>query len=205
MPAERVDPAADWNVSAEAWVRHADEIEAHARPYGDAGIAALRPQAGERVLDLGCGGGATTLELGRCVTSAGSVTGVDVAEAMLALASERLEAAGLDHVSFAHADVATADLAGVAGGPVDGAFSRFGVMFFVDPVAAFANVAAALRPGGRLSLVVWQPLEDNPWWLVPSQAAAEGPSILHDVHHLERGYHRPLEAFESLGLPITRC
>ena len=171
--ADAEDPVTRWRTSASAWVNHADEIDAHARPYGDAGIDALDPQAGERVLDLGCGCGDTTLELGRRVTAAGSVTGVDVAEAMLEVARKRAAEAGRDHVSFAEADVATADLAGLAGGPVDGAFSRFGVMFFVDPVAAFANVAAALRPGGRLSLVVWQPLECNPWWSVPTVAAAD--------------------------------
>jgi hypothetical protein len=70
--------------------------------------------------------------------------------------------------------VATAPLAELAGGPADGAFSRFGVMFFLDPVAAFANVAAALRPGGRISLVVWQEAERNPWAFVPAEASA-GP------------------------------
>jgi SAM-dependent methyltransferase len=173
MPAEPVDPAEYWNVSAEAWVRHADEIEAHARPYGEAGITALAPQAGEHLLDLGCGCGETTLELGRRVTTAGSVVGVDVSDAMLELARRRAEAAERRHVTFAHADVATADLAGLAGGPVDGAYSRFGVMFFLDPVAAFANIAAGMRPGGRLALVVWQGPEVNPWAVLPGEVAAE--------------------------------
>lgn len=174
MPADRVDPAEYWNVSAEAWVRHADEIDAHARPYGEAGIAALAPRAGERLLDLGCGCGATTIELGRRVTTAGAVVGVDVSHAMLELARQRAELAGRGHVTFAHADVATADLAELAGGPADGAYSRFGAMFFVDPVAAFANIAAGLRPGGRLALVVWQGPEVNPWAVLPGEVAA-GP------------------------------
>ncbi len=172
--AERVDAAEHWNASGPAWVRHADEIDAHARPYGDAGIEALAPAAGERLVDLGCGCAATTLELGRRVTASGSVTGVDVSAPMLELARHRAAEAGLDHVTFTEADVATAPLAELAGGPVDGAFSRFGVMFFVDPVAAFANVGAALRPGGRLSLVVWQAVQVNPWMSVPTLAAV-GP------------------------------
>jgi SAM-dependent methyltransferase len=169
--AERVDQAEHWNTSGPAWVRHADAIDAHARPYGEAGIDALAPVAGERLLDLGCGTAATTLELGRRVTSSGSVTGVDVSAPMLELARQRASDAGLGHVSFHQADVAAAPLAELAGGPVDGAFSRFGVMFFLDPVAAFANVAAALRPGGRLSLIVWQPVQENPWMSVPTLAA----------------------------------
>ena len=173
MAADRADPVEYWNVSAEAWVRHADEIDAHARPYGEAGIDALAPQAGERLLDLGCGCGATTIELGRRVTTAGSVVGVDVSHAMLELARQRAEAAGRSNVTFTHADVATADLAGLAGGPADGAYSRFGVMFFLDPVAAFANIAAGLRPGGRLALVVWQGPEVNPWAVLPGEVAAE--------------------------------
>jgi SAM-dependent methyltransferase len=173
MAADRIDPVEQWNTSGAVWVRHADEIDAHARPYGEAGIRALAPRAGERLLDLGCGPGATTFDLGHRVTAAGSVLGVDVSAPMLELAKQRLARSGLDHVSFVHADVATAPLADLAGGPADGAFSRFGVMFFVDPEAAFANVAAALRAGGRLSLVVWQPLACNPWWSVPTVAASE--------------------------------
>ena len=171
---ERVDQAEHWNASGPAWVRHADEIDAHARPYGEAGIEALAPAPGERVLDIGCGCGATTLELGRRVTGSGSVTGVDVSAPMLELARQRAAAAGLDHVDFVQADAGTASLAELAGGPLDGAFSRFGVMFFADPVAAFANVAAGLRPGGRLALVVWQPVQVNPWMSVPTLAAV-GP------------------------------
>lgn len=172
--AERPDPAEYWQVSAVAWVNHVDDIEVHARAYGDAGMQALAPRPGERLLDLGCGCGDTTIELGRRVGSDGSVTGVDVAPPMLVAARSRAEAAGAGNVGFVEADVATAPLAELAGGPVDGAFSRFGVMFFLDPVAAFANVAAALRPGGRVSLVVWQGVDVNPWMSVPTLAAV-GP------------------------------
>jgi SAM-dependent methyltransferase len=171
--AERPDPVEYWETSGPAWVRHADEIDAHARAYGEAGIDALAPAPGERLLDLGCGCAATTLELARRVGAGGSVTGVDVSPPMLELARQRAEAGGVGNVSFHHADVGTAPLAELAGGPADGAFSRFGVMFFADPVPAFANVAGALRPGGRVSLVVWQGVEANPWMLVPTIAAVE--------------------------------
>jgi SAM-dependent methyltransferase len=171
---DRVDPVEYWETTGPAWVRHADEIDAHARPYGEAGIDALAPAPGERLLDLGCGCADTTLEIARRVGPEGSVAGVDVSPPMLELARRRAAEAGVGHVTFSHADVATAPLAELAGGPVDGAFSRFGVMFFLDPVAAFANVAAALRPGGRVSLVVWQGVQANPWMLVPTTAAV-GP------------------------------
>jgi len=172
--AEQVHPAEYWETNGPAWVRHADEIDAHARAYGEAGIDALAPAPGERLLDLGCGCAATTLELARRVGPDGSVAGVDVSPPMLELARQRATEAGVTHVTFHHADVGAAPLAELAGGPVDGAFSRFGVMFFLDPVAAFANVAAALRPGGRMSLVVWQGVEANPWMFVPTLAAV-GP------------------------------
>jgi SAM-dependent methyltransferase len=172
--AERVDPVEYWETSGPAWVRHADEIDAHARPYGEAGIDALAPAPGERLLDLGCGCAATTLELGRRVGPNGSIAGIDASPPMLELARQRAAEAGLGNVTFHHADVSSASLVELAGGPADGAFSRFGVMFFLDPVAAFANVAAALRPGGRVSLVVWQGVEANPWMLVPTLAAV-GP------------------------------
>jgi SAM-dependent methyltransferase len=151
-------------------VRHADVIDEHLAAYGEAGIEALAPVAGERIVDIGCGCGATTLDLGRRVTERGSVTGVDVAAPMLDVARRRAQPTGLQHVRFVHGDAATVDLADVAGGPLDGAFSRFGAMFFGDPVAAFANVAAALRPAGRLALVVWQLAEENHWNVVARRA-----------------------------------
>ena len=118
----RSSPVEYWNTSGPAWIRHADEIDVHARPYGEAGIAALDPRAGERLLDLGCGCAATTLELGRRVTAAGSVTGIDVSAAMLDVARRRAAEAGRDNVAFVHADAATAAPAELAGGPADGAY-----------------------------------------------------------------------------------
>lgn len=159
-----------WERTGPAWVRHADVIDEHLAAYGEAVMQALAPSPGWRVVDIGCGCGATTLELGRRVTDGGSVTGLDLADPMLDVARRRAGAAGLTNISFVQGDAATADLAEVSGGPLDGAYSRFGTMFFPDPVAAFANVAAGLRPGGRLAMVVWQPREANHWNLVATQA-----------------------------------
>jgi len=168
--AEPSDLGEFWARTGPSWVRHADLLDEHLAAYGEAGIDALAPAPDERLVDIGCGCGATTFDLGRRVGEGGSVTGVDIAEGMLEVARRRAGAAGLTNVSFVQGDAATADLAEVSGGPLDGAYSRFGAMFFPDPVPAFANIAAALRRGGRLALVVWQPREDNHWNLLATTA-----------------------------------
>lgn len=166
------DPAAEerdfWERRAEAWERRADEIGAFSDTYGAAAIEALAVRAGERVLDIGCGPGTTTIELGRRVGPGGEVVGIDISEGMVAAARRRSAAAAAPNITFVTADAGTEPL----GDSFDAAFSRFGVMFFVDPVAAFANIGRALRPGGRLACAVWGPLFDNPWMFVPTLAAA---------------------------------
>lgn len=157
-----------WDRRAAAWERRADELSEFSDTYGRAAIDALAPEPGERVLDVGCGPGVTTVELARRVGPDGTATGVDISEGMIGAARRRAEAADITNASFLVADAATADL----GGPVDGIYSRFGVMFFGDPAAAFTNIVGALRPGGRLAWAVWGPLPDNPWMFVPSLAAA---------------------------------
>ena len=159
-----------WDRTGPAWVRHADLLDEHLAAYGEAGIDALAPAPGERLVDIGCGCGATTLDLARRVGERGSVTGVDIADGMLEVARRRAEGTAVGNVTFVQGDAGTVDLAEVAGGPLDGTYSRFGAMFFPDPVAAFTNIAAGLRPGGRLALVVWQPREENHWNLVATTA-----------------------------------
>ncbi len=113
----------------------------------DTAIGRLAPVVGEDVLDIGCGPGPTTMQIAAMVRPVGRVTGADISPTMVSVARTRARDAGLGDVSFVVADAQSADL----GTDVyDAAFSRFGVMFFADPVAAFANVARALRPGGRL-------------------------------------------------------
>jgi SAM-dependent methyltransferase len=137
--------------------------------FGEAAFAAAAPRAGESVLDIGCGTGATTLQLGAAVGGDGAALGVDVSPDLLAKARSTAAAAGAKNVSFVEADAETDEL-GRSG--FDVLYSRFGVMFFADPTAAFARMRAAMKPGGRLAFACWTRFKDNPWGLVPYAAAA---------------------------------
>jgi SAM-dependent methyltransferase len=125
---------------------------------------------GQQVVDLGCGSGRTTLELAARVGPDGEVVGVDLSAQMLARGRERAALRGAGTVEFVHADAQVHDFGAAR---FDAAYSRFGVMFFADPVAAFANVRRALRPGGALSFVCWQGMSGNEWMLIPGAAVAE--------------------------------
>ena len=115
---------------------------------------------GERVLDLGCGCGATTLEIAKRVGPEGRVSGFDLSRLMLELAAQRAREAGLPGLHLAAVDVEHGDL----GSSADAAFSRFGLMFFLDPAAGFGNIGRALRPAGRLQFLCWSTLERNPFF-----------------------------------------
>jgi ubiquinone/menaquinone biosynthesis C-methylase UbiE len=127
--------------------------------HGEEALRLNPPRPGEHVLDIGCGFGDTAQRIAALVAPVGSVLGVDVSPRFIETATREAQAAGLANVAFAVADVQTARL----GGPFDMAFSRFGTMFFANPVAAMRNVRAALRPGGRLVMVVWRAKVENDW------------------------------------------
>lgn len=133
-------------------------------PLTDAATPALLQvadlQPGERVLDVGCGGGRSALEAARAVGETGSVVGADLSEALLELARARADAAGATHVTFALADAQTDRITGAL---FDVVVSQFGVMFFDRPDRAFANIRSHLVPGGRLVFACWQGVESNPW------------------------------------------
>ncbi len=159
-----------WNeVSGARWVEMNDVIDAQISALGEAAMALAAVVPGERVLDIGCGCGQTSLQLAERVGDAGQVVGLDISAVMLARARERAEASGQTNTSFRNADAQTESFAG----DFDVLFSRFGVMFFASPEAAFANLRSALRPGGRLTCLTWQSLGLNPWMQVPLAAAAK--------------------------------
>lgn len=158
-----------WNeVAGPRWVSEQPRLDAMIDALGTAAIDRAAPAPGEHVLDVGCGCGATSLELARRVAPQGSVVGVDVSAPMLAIARRRA-AGSPGTIRFEEADAQTHDFAEAS---FDLLFSRFGVMFFADPHAAFANLQRALTPRGRLAFVCWQDLARNPWMTVPLSAIA---------------------------------
>ncbi len=159
-----------WNSDRAArWVANEDRLDALIGPFGAMAIEAAAPARGERVLDVGCGCGATSLALGERVSTTGHVLGVDISTPMVERARARARDAGLSHVVFANADAQTHAFEPASR---DLVFSRFGVMFFADPPRAFANLRGALRPGGRLAFVCWRPVAENPWIGAPFAALA---------------------------------
>lgn len=157
-----------WNgPGAARWVRHQEIMDAILEPFGRAVLEAARPKAGERAVDVGCGCGWTSLALAEAVGAGGSVLGVDVSAPMLERARQRAGSRGLSRVTFTEADASTHPFEGAS----DLVLSRFGVMFFADPVAAFTNLRRALKPGGRVAFVCWGPVVDNGWFRVPMTAA----------------------------------
>jgi SAM-dependent methyltransferase len=148
-----------------AWALLQDRTDAYLDPLGRAVMARLGLSPGERVVDVGCGCGQTLLELVELVGVDGRVFGVDINQPMLARA--RARSAAHPNIEVALGDAQTYAF---PRGAFDAVYSRFGVMFFGDPRAAFANLRAALRPGGRLAFVCWQELARNPWAELPLRA-----------------------------------
>lgn len=164
--AANADQERYWNERASTWIDAQAVFDGLSAPLGRMAMDRLGLGAGRRVLDVGCGTGATTLELADRVAPGGYVTGVDISTPLLDHA--RAAAAGRDDVAFVRADAQTDDL---GDGVFDAAYSRFGVMFFADPVGAFANIRRALLPGAPLSFVCWQTVFANEWLIVPTMAA----------------------------------
>ena len=159
----------DWNGrNGDRWVLHQVRLDRMLRSFGAAAIAAAAPKEAERVIDIGCGAGATSIALARRIGPAGHVLGVDISERLIQRARATAPT-GLP-LEFQLADAATADL-GV--GSFDLLFSRLGVMFFDDPVSAFSRLRTALRRGGRLAFVCWRKASENDWVRLPMRAIAD--------------------------------
>jgi len=155
-----------WNGRpADVWVAEAERFDSLLAPFGRRVLMAAALKPGERVLDVGCGNGAISLEAARAVEPGGRVTGVDLSAPMLGVARKRAEAKGIV-ADFVQGDAQTF----LFDQPFDVIVSRFGVMFFDDPESAFANLANAARLGGRLCFVCWQEMFANEWIAVPSMA-----------------------------------
>jgi len=162
--------AEHWNAEeASHWVQQNADYDVMLRPLGDAMLAVAAIEPGDRVLDIGCGCGDTTIAAARAAAPDGSALGVDLSVPMTDLARQRAATEGV----AATFEVGDAQVKPFEPGSFDAAVSRFGVMFFDDPVAAFANIAKALRAEGRLAFVCWQDLLVNDWMLVPGAAIAE--------------------------------
>jgi SAM-dependent methyltransferase len=201
-----------WNGPVgERWARLQERIDLHMEEITDAALGFAAPQRGERILDVGCGCGTTTFLLAFRAGRDGAATGIDISVPMLNVARSRAMAQNADIV-FMEADASTYDFQPV----FDLVFSRFGVMFFADPVRGFANIRQALAPGGRLIFVCWRALAENPWAADPMAAAAHllppqeptdpfapGPFALADGNRLREilaiaGYrHIALEPFDG--------
>jgi SAM-dependent methyltransferase len=166
--APNAQQATYWNEAAgPTWASLQAPLDRQLAPLGRAAMAALSPRPGERILDIGCGAGQTSLDLARAVAPGGEVMGADISGTLLAVARDR--AAELDGVRFVEADAQTHPF---ETGRFDAVFSRFGVMFFADPAAAFANIQRAVKPGGRLAFVCWRRPDENPIMTLPMAAAA---------------------------------
>ena len=156
------------SVAGPRWTDHQEHQDQVLRPVSDRLIAAAAPKPGERVIDVGCGCGATTIDFAARVSPGGEVLGLDISEPMLARAGERaardlpirLELADATVYDF---DPQRADLVA----------SRFGVMFFADPARSFANLRKGLKPGGRLAFACWREPKQNPWLITPLREAAK--------------------------------
>ena len=169
VPDLHADQIAYWNgTGGDHWVQRQELTDKVLAPVAEVVLARAAVLPGERVIDVGCGCGATTLGLAERVAPGGTVLAADVSQPMLARAEARL--AGRRGISFVCADAACYPFAPAA---ADLLFSRFGVMSFGDPAAAFANLRTGLKPGGRTVFACWRKPAENPWMMVPLHAAYE--------------------------------
>jgi len=174
MPADNSEQIAEWNGAlGQRWVAMQQEIDRIVVPFGDAALKAAAPQPGERVIDIGCGCGGTSIEIARIVGATGSVLGIDVSQPMLEVARAHAALANCAHLAFRDGDASEARLPA----NIDLLFSRFGVMFFDQPSPAFSHLRRSLRTGGRCVFVCWRTPRDNAWAMTPLSAARKAMGV----------------------------
>jgi SAM-dependent methyltransferase len=210
------DQARYWgNAGGRAWVDLQASLDAAFAPINALLLARAAPAAGESALDIGCGAGVTALAVAERVGAEGRVVAVDISPLMLARAAERTPPSLASRVEFIEAD---AQVHPFPPGHFDLLVSHFGTMFFADPVAAFGNLRRALKSGARLHLAAWGPLDGNPWFTIPRDAAiarlgapppvpptAPGPLAFSDVGYVldilrKSGFAAPAGETVSLQL-----
>lgn len=158
-----------WNsINGEKWAANQERLDRHLSALTERLFDHAAIQPGERIIDIGCGAGATALRAAEAVGPVGAVLGIDLSHPMLDRARARAAQGGVANLSL---EIADAQSHAFEQGAFDLLQSRFGVMFFEDPVAAFANLLTALRPAGRLCFVCWAGPAENPWFRVPREVA----------------------------------
>ena len=150
------------------WIRFEADLDAAFQTFTDALLATIDAKPGERILDIGCGTGDISLSLAKQVGEHGAIEAFDIAEPLLERARDRAQASQTANIRFQHGD---AQKHRFVQGAFDVLASRFGVMFFAEPVTAFANMKKALKPDGRMIFACWSGMEDNPWFRVPRDVA----------------------------------
>ena len=199
------------------WLANLERFEGMIAPIGEALLKQADFKPGERVLDIGCGGGGTTIAIAQAVAPSGEVVGIDISPDLTTASTQRAKEAGVSNIRFICADGATIQ---IADGPFDRLFSRFGSMFFPEPHNAFANLHSLLRPGARIDLAVWGPPRDNLWMMEmmgvvrryvnipPAIPRTPGPFAFEDVDYLNEiltsgGFSGasviPYEGFQPIG------
>ncbi|UWR01914.1 class I SAM-dependent methyltransferase [Ruegeria conchae] len=159
-----------WNSeSGQKWIWFENELDLVFSAVDDALIKRAATQPGERILDVGCGTGATTRAFVPRVAPNGQITAVDISPAFVAHARNRAEFAA-DNTEFVVADAQSVE---IPGAPFDLVISRFGSMFFADPVEAFRNILKQMKPAGRLTIAAWAKARGNPWFEAPKTAAVK--------------------------------
>jgi len=195
------------------WLANLERFEGMIAPIGEALLKQADFKPGERVLDLGCGGGGTTIAIAKSVAPAGDVLGIDISPDLTTASTQRAADAGVRNIRFMCADAASVQLADA---PYDRLFSRFGSMFFSEPHKAFSNLATLLRPSARIDLAVWAAPRDNLWMMEmmaivrrfvevpPAIPRAPGPFAFEDLDYLREvfaagGFSQPnIASYEGL-------